>query len=199
MLRTILASLVALAVISPSRADETAVPTSQRLLDAGLASDGAYRRLAWLCDRIGNRLSGSKPLEQAVVWAAAEMRKDGLDRVWTDPVKVPKWVRGSASARILAPIERDIPILALGMTGPTPARGIEGEIVAVWSLDELATLGDRVRGKIVLFMHAMERNGEAEHGYGNGSKMRHSGPVEAAKLGAKGALILGKRTGVAGS
>lgn len=189
-MRTVAAGLAFVLAAAPGLAtDDAAAPPARRIVDAALASDRGYERLAWLCDRIGHRLSGSKALEQATAWAASEMKKDGLDRVWTDPVKVPKWVRGVETGSILAPIERPMVLTALGMSGPTPSEGIEGEVVAVESLDELKALGDRVRDKIVLFVHAMERNGQGEHGYGYASNMRWSGPVEAARLGAKGALI----------
>ena len=77
-------------------ADVEPVP---RLVDAGLRSDGAYRKLAWLCDRIGPRLSGSENLEKAVSWSAEEMKRDGLDKVHTEKAMVPHWVRGNESAR----------------------------------------------------------------------------------------------------
>ena len=41
-------------------------------------SQGAYGKLAWLCDRIGPRLSGSPQAAAAVGWAAETMRRDGL-------------------------------------------------------------------------------------------------------------------------
>jgi Zn-dependent M28 family amino/carboxypeptidase len=189
-MKTALAAIALHLVFLPGLAAEPPVPAAPaRLMDAALASDTAYARLAWLCDRIGHRLSGSKALEAAVSWSAAEMRKDGLDRVYTDAVKVPKWVRGAETARIVAPVDLEMAVSALGMSAPTPVGGIEAEVVAVWSLDELTALGEKARGKIVLFMHAMERNGEGERGYGYASNMRWAGPVEAAKLGAKGALI----------
>ena len=50
-----------------------------RIIGAALTSDRAYRRLAYLTDRIGHRLSGSNNLERAIQWALAEMRADGLD------------------------------------------------------------------------------------------------------------------------
>jgi hypothetical protein len=60
----------------------------QRLIDTGLAGDGAYRKLAWLTDRIGPRLSGSEKLEKAVAWCTAEMKRDrstkcGPRRSWS--------------------------------------------------------------------------------------------------------------------
>ena len=74
----------------------------QQIIDAGLRSDGAYRKLAWLTDRIGPRLSGSENLEKAVGWCKDEMTRDRLDDVRTEKVMVPHWVRGEASGRILA-------------------------------------------------------------------------------------------------
>ncbi|WP_309712476.1 hypothetical protein [Armatimonas sp.] len=87
---------------------------TQRLLSAALASDFGFQRLGYLCDRIGNRLSGSKGLEKAVSWAESEMRRDGLENVRAEPVLVPKWVRGKESAMLLAPEKRALAMLGLG-------------------------------------------------------------------------------------
>src|SRR5277367_2329363 len=67
---------------------------SQKLIAAALADRDGLRRLQYLCDRIGNRLSGSPSLERAIQWAASEMKAAGLENVQTPPVKVPHWVRG---------------------------------------------------------------------------------------------------------
>ena len=122
----------------------------QRILNEGLRSDGAYRKLAWLCDRIGPRLSGSENLEKAVAWCAAEMKRDGLDNVHTERVMVPHWVRGEARGRILAPTPHPMAILALGMSDGTKPQGITADIVEVKSVLELKELGERAKGKIVL-------------------------------------------------
>src|SRR5579864_8195186 len=66
---------------------------ANRLIDAAMSDHGGMEKLTYLCDRIGNRLSGSAGLEQAIVWAAAQMKKDGLENVVTPRVKVPHWVR----------------------------------------------------------------------------------------------------------
>ena len=161
----------------------------RRLIDAGLSSDGAYRKLAWLTDRIGPRLSGSEALERAVAWCAAEMKRDGLDRVWTEKVMVPHWVRGEASGRILAPAEHPLAILALGMSDPTPPGGVTAEVVEVSSLDEVQALGERAKGKIVLFNKRIYANGGEDRGYGSAVGLRYSGAPEAAKVGAVAMLI----------
>src|SRR5579862_2671662 len=69
--------------------------TAGKLIDAALADNGGMEKLSYLCDRIGNRLSGSPALEKAITWAAMQMKQDGLVNVVTPLVKVPHWVRGS--------------------------------------------------------------------------------------------------------
>ena len=178
--------IVALCLGAPLAAPPNHV---EALIGAGLSSDGAYRKLAWLTDRIGPRLSGSENLEKAVRWTAEEMRRDGLDRVWTEKVMVPHWVRGVETGRILEPTEHPMIVMALGMSDPTPPKGLTAEVVEVTSLEEVKALGDRARGKIVLYNRKIFPNGGAERGYGSAVGLRFSGASEAARVGAVGMLI----------
>jgi carboxypeptidase Q len=160
-----------------------------RILEAARSDGRAYDKLAWLTDRIGHRLSGSTSLDRAIAWSVEQLKRDGIDRVWTEEVRVPHWVRGRESARIVAPTEQRLAILALGGSIGTPPGGITGEVVQVDSLDALRLLGERARGKIVLFNREMQRGFNAENGYGALSPLRGDGPAEAAKLGAIAALV----------
>src|ERR1700688_2159857 len=74
---------------------------ADRLIDAALADNDGYAKLAYLCDRIGARLSGMPSLDRAIQWSAATMKNDGLSNVRVIPVKVPKWVRGAEWAQLL--------------------------------------------------------------------------------------------------
>src|SRR3954469_16933863 len=47
-----------------------------RILAAARADQAAYQKLAYLTDRIGNRLAGSAALGRAVAWAAQAMKDD---------------------------------------------------------------------------------------------------------------------------
>src|SRR4029079_3976257 len=85
--------------------------TAEKLIAAALADTEGYNRLAYLCYRIGNRLSGSQGLEKAIVWSQEQMKAAGLANVRTIPTKVPHWVRGAESARIVAPVERPLHML----------------------------------------------------------------------------------------
>jgi hypothetical protein len=156
---------------------------ADKLTAAAMADTEGYDRLAYLCYRIGARLSGSPSLERAIAWSVEQMQAAGLSNVRVIPVKVPHWVRGAESARMLEPVDKPLHMLGLGMSVATPPGGIAAEVVAVSSFEELAGLGrDRVQGKIVLY-------NEVYRGYGETMQYRTAGPSRAAALGAVAALV----------
>ncbi len=156
---------------------------ADRLIDAALADTQGYDRLAYLCYRIGNRLSGSPSLERAVQWSAGEMKAAGLSNVTIIPTKVPHWVRGAESARMLTPVDRPLHMLGLGMSIGTPLGGITADAVAVSSFDELSRMGrENIEGKIVVY-------NEEYRGYGPTRIYRSVGPSRAAALGAVAVLV----------
>lgn len=89
----VMAALCACGFSTPARAQdaggvaplETAAivrayaPAAERLVGAALVDDTAWRRLEWLSDRIGHRLSGSPQLDAAIAWAVEEMKKLEVD------------------------------------------------------------------------------------------------------------------------
>ena len=153
-----------------------------RLLGEALASDFAWQRLAELGDTFGHRLSGSQALEDAIDWAVEQMKKDGLENVRKEPVKVPRWVRGQESLEIVAPRRHTLTILGLGNSVGTPAEGIEGELAIFRSFEELAAAGPGVKGKIVLFNVPFTN-------YGETVRYRSAGPSRAAAAGAIAMLV----------
>ena len=178
----LLAGATVSAADAPSLTDQYR-ETAGKLMAAALADTSGYERLAYLCYRIGNRLSGSPALERAIAWSADQMKAIGLANVRVIPVKVPHWVRGAESARLVEPEDRPLHMLGLGMSIATPPGGITADVVSVNSFDELARLGaDKIRGKIVLY-------NEAYQGYGLTSAYRFTGPSQAAALGAVAALV----------
>jgi len=162
---------------------ETYRDVSARIIAAALADQDGYANLSYLCDRIGNRLSGSDSLNAAIEWAAAQMKRDGLENVATPAVKVPHWVRGREDAEMVKPVRHPLTMLGLGGSVATPPDGITAEVVPVSSFDALNALGrEKVAGKIVLFNVPYE-------GYGKTVAYRTSGPSRAAKLGAVAMLL----------
>lgn len=168
-------------VYSQSLTDAYREPAGQ-ILGAALTDVEGWEKLEHLTTEIGHRLSGSPQLERAIEWAHDRMEREEL-HVRMLPVKVPHWVRGQESARVVAPLERDLPMLGLGMSVGTPEGGLSAPVVSVTSFEELEALGrERVEGKIVLF--AVEWMG-----YGRTVQYRSGGASRAAALGAVAALV----------
>src|SRR5208282_3850357 len=124
----------------------------EKLRDAALASDYAYRQAAHLTENIGPRLSGSPQAQHAVEYVSEELRRLGLD-VKLQKIMVPHWVRGEEQARLTvfpgqAPgTTQKIVLAALGGSAATPPEGLTAEVVVVNNFDELAALGrEKVAG-----------------------------------------------------
>jgi carboxypeptidase Q len=165
----------------PAWLDEYRDPAA-RLIGAAVAGTFAWDRLAVLTDTIGNRLSGTPELDRAIRWAAAEMKRDGLENVHTEPAMVPKWVRGAESAEIVEPAHQRLVMLGLGNSVATPASGIEADVLVVHTFEELDAAGERARGRIVLFNVPFKT-------YGETVRFRATGASRAAKAGAVAMLI----------
>lgn len=156
-------------------------PLAARLIDTLTHDARLYQRLGYLCDTFGSRLSGSAALERALDWIAAEMQRDGL-MPRSEPVKVPRWVRGPESLMLLAPREAPLAVLGLGEGVSTPAEGITAEILPVRSFAELSTRAAEARGKIVLYAIPYD-------GYEKGYVYRAEGAIKAAQVGARAVLL----------
>jgi hypothetical protein len=107
-------------------------------------------------------------------------------RAWTEPVRVPHWVRGEESGEVVSPRAQRLVLTALGGSPGTPAEGLTADVVEVDSLDALRALPEEsVKGRIVLFNRAMTTAAD----YGTHSPLRTRGPAEAARRGAVAALV----------
>lgn len=157
-------------------------PEVQKIIGMAMSGTEGWDRLTYVTDTFGPRFSGTENLERSIDWIVEQMRADGFDRVWTQPVKVPHWVRGKESATMNLPIKRNLPMLGLGGSIGTPPEGITGEVLVVQSFDELEARADEAKGKIVLFNAKFTS-------YGQTVAYRTQGAVAAAKHGAIASLI----------
>jgi len=190
--------LAADAARSGAAPDASVAAALDRIRDAGMSDEWAYRRLADLCDKIGPRISGSPQAEAAVEQIAAALRAGGLT-VALQPVKVPHWVRGEEQAEIIeypgrpAGVTQHLHLTTLGGSVATPIQGISGQVLVVHSFDELHARETQARGKIVLFdvpfNEVLAVNGRAGSAYGQGVVYRAQGASAAAGVGATAALV----------
>jgi len=191
MKRLILVFTFFIGISAFSQTDQEVI---KNIYDTSLSNGKSYEWLDYLSNQIGGRLSGSLNAERSVQWTKEEMDKLGLDKVWLQPVMVPKWVRGApeyAYIKTKSGKTIDVNICALGGSVPTPALGIEANVIEVHSIQELETLGrEQLEGKIVFFNRPMnETHINTFNAYGGCVDQRGSGAKEATKFGAVGVIV----------
>ncbi|MFV9550500.1 M20/M25/M40 family metallo-hydrolase [Algibacter sp. PT7-4] len=183
--------LIILGLNVSAQTDEEVIKT---IYKQTLTNGKSYDWLNHLSNQIGSRLSGSLGAERAVVYTKEELEKLGLDKVWLQPVMVPKWVRG---AKEFAYIETEpgkttnVNICALGGSVATPALGLKAEVVEVKNFEELKALGsEKIEGKIVFYNRPMQADLiHTFEAYGGCVNQRYMGAAEAIKYGAVGVIV----------
>ena len=166
----------------------------QSIYRTALLDGKAYDWLDYLTNQIGGRLSGSLNAERAVEWSKEELEKLNLDKVWLQPVLVPKWVRGPKDFALIETepgVTFNVPITALGGSVATPSVGLKAEVVEVQNFEELAALGrEKIDGKIVFFNRPMQADLISTFSaYGGCVNQRYDGAREASQYGAIGVIV----------
>ncbi|MCM4153218.1 peptidase M28 family protein [Arenibacter sp. N53] len=166
----------------------------KEIYNSALTNGNGYAWLNYLSNQIGGRLSGSLQAQKAVDYTKKVLDSMGLDRVWLQPVKVPKWVRGTPEFAYMESdpgLTNNVPICALGGSIATPFGGIKAGVVEVIGIEGLKALGkEKIQGKIVFFNKPMDpANINTFQSYKDCSDQRYSGASEAAKYGAVGVIV----------
>ena len=175
-------------------AQEQIEPTLKKIYQTALLDGQTYPWLAHLSNQIGGRLSGSLNAQRAVEWGKEELDALGLDKVWLQPVMVPKWIRGTfeyANIETSPGNTINVPVCALGGSISTPLTGIRAEVVEVQDFKELKALGEeQVKGKIVFYNRPMQADLiNTFSAYSGCVDQRFSGAEEAARMGAVGVVV----------
>ena len=187
---------------APARAQTAVAATAQkadslalrRLYDEALLRGQSYDNLRYLCKQVGPRLSGSPQAAQAVAWGKLTMEKACCyDKVYLQECQVPHWVRGARErGEIVGNKGKGIAAAVCALGGSVGTGGkLRAGVVEVKGLAELKALPDAaVKGKFVFFNRpfndALIEPGQA---YGAAGDQRRSGPAEAGRRGAVGALV----------
>jgi hypothetical protein len=168
---------------------DTAVKTAIQLRDRAIHDDTGYRIVESLTTEVGPRMAGSDADQRARDWAIAKFKALGYDKVYTEAVTYPLWVRRSEHGAIVAPFPQPLVLSALGYSAGTPRGGLTAQVVKFESLDALKAADPAsVKGRIVYIGYRMQRRKDG-HDYGMGSAVRTAGPVIAAAKGAAGYLL----------
>ena len=192
----LVATFAAQAAEKPTRIPDAALKTAADLRQRALADDTAFDVIEGLTTEVGARLAAGENDAKGREWVAAKFKSLGFDKVWSEPVTYPKWVRRGERAEITAPFAHPLAILALGYSPATPGGGLSAEVVAFDSLDALKAASDEaVRGKIVYVGPRMHASKEGTD-YGKvGSPVRVNGPALASRKGAAAFLLRSAGTG----
>jgi hypothetical protein len=164
------------------------------IFKTSLLNGKAYDWLDHMTNQIGGRLSGSLNAERSVQWAKEELEDLELDKVWLQPVLVPKWVRGPKEFALIETepgVTFNVPITALGGSVATPSVGLKAEVIEVQNFEELAVLGrENIDGKIVFFNRPMQADLISTFSaYGGCVNQRYDGAREASRYGAIGVIV----------
>ena len=178
------------AVLSVHASPTSNVPAEVATLQHQAIEDRrAYELLQDLTQRIGARFAGSEAEARAVAWAVDALRARGFSNVRTEPVTVPRWVRGEASVQLVGEPSLEFAALALGGSVGTGGRPVEAPVIAATTVDELKGLTrEQVAGKIVFLYDRMLATRDGMD-YGTTVRNRAQGAIEAAKLGAVAVVI----------
>lgn len=184
--------LLCLAVSLPAAAqDRTSIPEPAlqavaELRDQALVDDTSWRVTESLTTEVGPRLPGSEADARAVAWAEAKFTELGYDRVWTEPVTFPRWVRNSESARVVGDHAQPLVVTALG---GSPGGEVEAQIVRFEDFDALEAAPEgSLEGRIAFIDYRMARTRDGS-GYGAAGATRSRGPSVASSKGAVGFLM----------
>ena len=165
----------------------------QNLFQKSLTEGKSYEWLDHLSNKIGGRLSGSLNSQRAIEWSKNELNNLGLDKVYLQPVMVPKWIRGTfeyANIETSPGNTINVPVCALGGSISTPLGGLRANVIEVKSFDELSRRKNEVNGKIVFFNRPMRANFvNTFDAYSEAVNQRIQGAEIAAKLGAVGVIV----------
>lgn len=183
--------LLTLALGSAQNDDEKQLKT---IYDAALTNGRAYSWLNYLSNQIGGRLSGSVQAQQAIEYTKGQLDSLGLDRVWLQPVMVPKWVRGTPEFAYIETqpgLTTNVPICALGGSVSTPDGGLKANIIEVQGIEDLENIGrEQIEGNIVFYNRPMDPTLISTFSaYSGCVDQRYSGAEEAAKYGAAGVIV----------
>ncbi|WP_298904162.1 M20/M25/M40 family metallo-hydrolase [uncultured Psychroserpens sp.] len=173
---------------------QTDAENLKKVYSNSLTNGMSYQWLDHLSNQIGGRLSGSLNAEKAVQYTKEELEKLGLDKVWLQPVMVPRWVRGAPEFAYIETspgVTTSVNICALGGSAATPTGGLKAKVIEVNTYKDLAALGEKnIKGKIVFINRPMQADLiNTFEAYGGCSVERYAGAAEAAKYGAVGTIV----------
>src|SRR6202790_5186052 len=135
-----------------SATESSCAEAAAKILPQVLGPSPLEDNLRRLTDEVGGRVTGSPQMAKAVEWAVAAFRSAGVDvhaEKYTLPVT---WNEGATRLELLGPTKFPVRLVSVGWSPPTPAEGIEANIVDIGygSENDFARAGGAAKGAILL-------------------------------------------------
>ncbi|MBS0611568.1 MAG: hypothetical protein JSS24_00165, partial [Proteobacteria bacterium] len=125
---------------------------STLIIGRALSPSPLAEDLRRLTDEVGGRMTGTPAMARAIDWALNAFKAAGVDAHAETYMLPLTWSEGATRLEIVGPVAFPITVVSEGWSAPTPAGGIEAELVHVGDGSEadFARLGVRIRGAILL-------------------------------------------------
>jgi carboxypeptidase Q len=191
MIRTYIPLSAALVISAALASAAVAIPPPP---PATPSENAAFDNKAWeivsdLTTEIGPRLAGTEAEQRARDWAIKRLAEIGFSNVHEEPFQMPTWIRGEESAETISPFPQKLSITALGNSGSTGSKPMEGDVAYFSSYTALENAQEyQIKGKIAFVDHAMKPSQDGSS-YGYYGVARFNGPNLAAKKGAKAFVV----------
>ncbi len=166
----------------------------KKIHDQALSAGQVYANLTTLCTQHGGRIAGSDAYLGAARYGNNLLGSIPGVQSRLQDCSASYWKRGEKEDVYMLDAKESkvaLAALSLGNSVSTPPEGILASVIEVKSLDELENLGtEKVSGKIVFFNRPMDDTQiRTFSAYGGAVDQRVYGPSEAAKYGARAALV----------
>ncbi len=179
--------------VPPTSAEARGVSTA--ILEEIDKKSELMSNLEYLCDMIGPRLTGSPNLKKANEWTRDKFKDYGLENAHLESWKIARgWTRGTASGKVVAPVEQRILLESAGWAPSTkgPVRGPVVYLKAEKPADLDAFKG-KLKGAWILSrpvsVQPSPKNPEPEKGSIGGDRPRNMGNAQAFRKALKQFLI----------
>ena len=133
--------------------EKSCAEIAPEMIKSALGPSSLEENLRYLTDTIGGRVTGSPAAHKAAAWAIEAFERAGVNEVHTQKFTMPLgWSEGHTRVEILAPVSFPVHLVSNAWTPPTPAGGIEAEVVDVGMGDDqgFRKAGTAAKGAIVL-------------------------------------------------
>jgi carboxypeptidase Q len=135
-----------------SATEASCAEAAAKILPQVMGASPLEDNLRRLTDEVGGRVTGSPEMAKAVAWAVAAFRAEGVD-VHTERYTLPlTWSEGETRLELSGPVKFPVRLVAEGWSPPTPAGGIEANLVDIGYGNEQDFLraGGGIKGAVLL-------------------------------------------------